>query len=286
MKKLMFAAAAIAAGVAMADVTSANIVGYMNQALPVDGLAVGPAFINVSGETIDLMDISVTGYPDFDYEKDEGGARGDVQVSTLNGGGDSDKNYKWYDYTIKGESPDEDKVLKGWYRISGRNRYELVRGEVVLQPGEGLWSVTSAENQKFVAAGQVVTEADQPTELPVDGLMVANPTPVAVDLINVYVRGYPPFDYEKDEGGARGDVQVSTLNGGGDSDKNYKWYDYTIKGETPADDKVLFGWYRISGRNRYELEKNEVVLQPGEGLWSVTSAEDQKLYWPKVEVAK
>ena len=258
----------------------------MNQELPADGLAVGPAFINVSGETIDLMDISVTGYPEYNYEKDEGGAQGDVQVSTLTGGGNSDKNYKWYDYTIKGESPDDDKVLKGWYRISGRNRYELVRGEVVLQPGEGLWSITTTEDQKIVSSGQVLTSADQPTTLPADGLMVANPTPIAVDLIDVYVRGYDPYNYEKDEGGAQGDVQVSTLTGGGNSEKNYKWYDYTIKGETPADDKVLHGWYRISGRNRYELVKEEVVLQPGEGLWSVTTIDGMYLYWPKVEVAK
>ena len=37
MKKLMFAAAAIAAGVAVADISSANVVGYQNRAAEKSG---------------------------------------------------------------------------------------------------------------------------------------------------------------------------------------------------------------------------------------------------------
>ena len=50
MKKLMFAAAAIAAGVAVADVTSANVVGYQTYTL-VPGLnMISDAFLKVDGE--------------------------------------------------------------------------------------------------------------------------------------------------------------------------------------------------------------------------------------------
>ena len=52
MKKLMFAVAAVAAGVALADVTSANIVGYQN--LSNDGCespSIGATFVPLSGES-------------------------------------------------------------------------------------------------------------------------------------------------------------------------------------------------------------------------------------------
>ena len=48
MKKLMFAAAAIAAGVAVADVTSANVVGYQNQTMElVNSTMAGGSFVTV-----------------------------------------------------------------------------------------------------------------------------------------------------------------------------------------------------------------------------------------------
>ena len=287
MKKLMFAvSAALCATVGFSDVTSANIVGYMNKELPASGQAVGPAFINVSGEDMDLVDISATGYDPYDYEKDEGGARGDVQLSTLTDGGGTAVTYKWYDYTKRGESPDADVVMKGWYKEVNRRYVLCVRGEVTLQPGEGLWSNTLAYNQKLVSSGEVATKADVATAMPASGMMIANPLPVNVDLVDMYVRGYDPYDYEKDEGGARGDVQLSTLTDGGGTAVTYKWYDYTKRGESPDADVVMCGWYKEVNRRYVLCVRDEVVLTPGEGLWTNTLAEDQTLYWPKVEVAK
>ena len=287
MKKLMFAvSAALCATVGFSDVTSANIVGYMNRDLETTGLALGPAFVNVSGEDMDLVDISVTGYDPYDYEKDEGGARGDVQLSTLNAGGDTDVLYKWYDYTKRAESPDEDVVMHGWYKQVSRKYVLCVRGEVTLQPGEGLWSNTLIPDQKLVSSGEVATKADVATTMPVSGMMIANPLPKNVDLTDMYVRGYDPYDYEKDEGGARGDVQLSTLNAGGDTEVLYKWYDYTKRAESPDEDVVMYGWYKQVNRKYVLCEKDEVVLTPGEGLWTNTLIGEQTLYWPKVEVAK
>ena len=68
MKKLMFAAAAIAAGIAVADVTSANIVGYNGISTEVEGvkttsMGVGSVFLPVAGvgegNTYKLKDIVV-----------------------------------------------------------------------------------------------------------------------------------------------------------------------------------------------------------------------------------
>ena len=277
-------------GAVFADVTSANIVGYQGSELPADGLGVGPAFINVGGGTIDLMDIKVTGYDPFNYETGLGGAEGDVSVQTLTGGGGTLVNYKWLDYTNKGDDdldPSDDTVYYGWYKVVSRKNVALVRNEVVLQPGEGLWSVTMTENQRLQSAGEVETKADIETELPADGMMVANPTPVSVDLINCYVRGYVPFNYETGLGGAEGDVSVQTLTGGGGTLVNYKWLDYTNKGDDdldPSDDTVYYGWYKVVSRKNVSLVENEVVLGPGEGLWSVTMTENQILCWPKVDL--
>ena len=70
MKKLMFMAAAIAAGVAVADVTSANVVGYMDVVRPeVEGetgtqyqnFFSGSLFNNVGEEGYTLADLQITG---------------------------------------------------------------------------------------------------------------------------------------------------------------------------------------------------------------------------------
>ena len=63
MKKLMFAAAALAVGVAVADVTSANIVGYMTPTTVEDDFnMIAIPFYNVDGSGLDFnRDITVKG---------------------------------------------------------------------------------------------------------------------------------------------------------------------------------------------------------------------------------
>jgi len=64
MKKLMTTAVALAlaAGLASAQVTSDNIVGYTTQALPTEQqIIVGVPFRNVGGGPVDLQDIVVSG---------------------------------------------------------------------------------------------------------------------------------------------------------------------------------------------------------------------------------
>ena len=58
MKKLMFVAAAMAAGVAMADVSSANVVGYNTLTLPAqEYVMVGVQFNSVGAEGLDIQDL-------------------------------------------------------------------------------------------------------------------------------------------------------------------------------------------------------------------------------------
>lgn len=113
----------------MYGIESANIVGYTSTELPADGLSIGAAFVPVSGKTIDLIDLKVVGYDDETW--------GDVQVQTLTGSGGTDKTYLWYD------GNDGETDWYGWY--DDETFEPLERGVVVVEPGAGLWSVSSEE---------------------------------------------------------------------------------------------------------------------------------------------
>ena len=112
---------------------SANVVGYAPTELPADGLSVGAAFVPVSGNTIDLVDIKVAGY--------EGETWGDVQIQTLTGSGGTDKTYVWYD------GNDGETDWYGWYDADAY--LPLERGAITVNPGAGLWTV-STEKFSFV----------------------------------------------------------------------------------------------------------------------------------------
>lgn len=81
----------------------------------------GAAFVAVSGGTIDLTDIIVTGY---DAEE---GCEGVVDIQTLDEYGRGGNQYFWYD--VPGE-------LYGWLDASDN---EAEEGALVIKPGEGLW---------------------------------------------------------------------------------------------------------------------------------------------------
>ena len=139
MKKLMFSlAVAGLCGAVFANVESKNVVGYGPTTLPNSGLSVGPSFYSVSGEKIDLYDLTVTGYEETTVE-----TYGDVVVQTLLAGGATDRTFTWYDYT------DGDRIV-GWFEITADGEYlPLEADDVVMGAGEGLWSSTSVTDLFF-----------------------------------------------------------------------------------------------------------------------------------------
>ena len=66
MKKLMFAIAAVAAGTALADVTSANVVGYSNITVTERYASLGAVFkgVGTNGDAVKFKDIKVIGMDD------------------------------------------------------------------------------------------------------------------------------------------------------------------------------------------------------------------------------
>ena len=101
-----------------------------------------------------------------------------------------------------------------------------------------------------------------PTTLPASGLS-AGPSFVTMsesgvyDLIDIRVVGYTDF--------SMADVQVQTLTGGGSTDTTYLWYDFS-----DPDAGTFYGWYNA---DTFEpLQRGDVTIAVGEGLWSVTAA--------------
>ena len=224
------------------------------------GISAGASFLPTGNASlVDLGDIEVKGYT--------GSTGEDVEVQTLDEYGATDKSYIWKDLTYKGVK------YYGWY-LDGEDPYaELDDGDkVMLQPGEGLWVNSSAEQDFTLQSKGEVASLDVPTVLIEGGLTCVNPTPVNVDLGDCYVDNY--------DGSTGEDVEVQTLNEYGATDKSYIWKDLTYKGVK------YYGWY-LDGEDPYaELDDGDkVTIKPGQGVWVNSSNEqDFRLVWPKVNV--
>ena len=101
------------------------------------------------------------------------------------------------------------------------------------------------------------------------GVVVANPSPVEVDMIDCYITGYTGY--------TEGDAIIQVLNPYGGQDKAFAWVD---NGDVDP------GFYRIDDDSWEPLTRGFIVRGSGEGLWAVASAANLQFVWPKVTLAK
>lgn len=247
MKKLMFAVAALAAGVACAEITSANVVGYQTTDLAAGYTMTGPSFINVGDSTtMDLTSITVGGPA---YEA--GASEGDVTVQLLNHDGTLKGAYTWLD--LEGD------FEPGWYD----DDYEAIAvGDVVFKAGDSAW-VQGANGLSLTYSGQVLSSTAVTVPLRSGYTPVANPFPVALDLTKITVGGsaYEP-------GASEGDVTIQFLNHDGTLESAYTWLD--------LDGDFEPGWYD----DDYEaIAVGDVVLEGSDGMW-VQGADNLNLVIP------
>ena len=245
MKKLMFVAAATLCATVGLAVESANVVGYASGSLRDGSKGVGAQFVAVSGETIDLTDIKVTGYDSAV------GTEGVVSVQILDAGGMANMTYFYYD--VPGD-------FTAW--LDG-NDDEVSPGTVTLSAGEGLWVSAPSSTYGLQTAGQVPTSGIA-VALRDGSKMVVNCTPVDVDLTDIDVSGYNPVD------GTEGVVSAQILDAGGMANMTYFYYD--VPGDFTA-------W--LDG-NDEEVEAGTIVIGPGEGLWVSAPSTAYSLVFPGV----
>ena len=175
----------------------------------------------------------------------------DLQIQTLDEYGRTVDTFFYYD--VPGE-------LTGWLDI---NDEEVEPGTVTFQAGEGLWTYCTIDGLGLQSAGMVPTSGVT-VNLQESGLSIANPTPVDVDLTNTYVGGY-------DES-TEADVQVQTLDEYGRTVATYFYYDVPDE---------LTGWLDI---NDEEVALGDVVIKPGQGLWTYCTADGYTFVFPGVDL--
>ena len=271
MKKLMFAAAAIAASVAVADVTSANIVGYTTEEMAENGLGAtaGAAFIPVSGESFDLAELSVTGVT-------AGKTANALEAQTLDEYGGTDRSFMWKDT----ENQFTHVKMFGWYEDNKTAYSSLTEDQKVkLGPGEALFCITKTAGAKLQTSGAVPQE-DVYSDIAEDngmGVVLANPTPVKVDLGDCKVSGCTP-------GKTANALEVQTLDEYGGTDRSFMWKDT----ENQFTHVKMLGWYEDNKTDYTTIPADQKVkLDPGKGVFIIKKCNlDIQFVWPKVEVGE
>ena len=105
------------------------MVGYAGTTLRTGAKTAGACFLPINATSINLQDITVTG-----YEKADGYGEGDIYVQTLTPGGATIKSYTWLDIPADPDDP-ESVAMYGWYDDD-----EGVLTDLTLNPGEGIYA--------------------------------------------------------------------------------------------------------------------------------------------------
>ena len=227
MKKLMCAAAALVAGVAVADITSANIVGYAESALRSGAMMIAPQFVNIgTSKDIDLQSLTPTGSGVIDQ----------AEIKVLNSYGVGVEDYIWT------SGDDVDSVNDCW----ANEDQDTKINDRTFAPGTGLW-VYGKSGQGLRSVGEVEQVNDIVFPLCSGAIGCGNPFPVALDLQNIIPEGSGIIDQ----------AEIKVLNSYGVGVEDYIW--------TSGDDvdSVNDCWAnedqdtKITGR----------MVLPGEGLW-------------------
>ena len=128
MKKLMFAAAAIAAGVACADITSANVVGFQTYDLAAGFNLYAPTFEGIS-KSLNIQDIKLI----------DAVGEGGESIQVLDNNGVYQGSYGWYSADTTGMDHD------GWFDIDGA--YDFY--DIEWPAGKGMYLYIQSEGVKL-----------------------------------------------------------------------------------------------------------------------------------------
>ena len=247
MKKLMFAAAAIAAGVAVADVTSANIVGYQNK-------DVARLLSNqiVTFEKVGAEGSNITEFVPVDENGDK--LSGEITVQFY-----SDRGKMLEDYTYTLGADIDEGYEDGWY--DGNMDEPKSRP---LSFGEGFKVTTTYTGSKLVYAGQVdVGELAIPIPRLLSSTGNVRPCPIKMSDLKPVT---------EDDEVVSGEITIQFY-----SDRGKMLEDYTYTLGSDIDEGYEDGWY---DGNMDEPKDKE--LEAGQGFCITTTYTGAFLKFPAI----
>jgi hypothetical protein len=183
MKKLMIAAAAIAAVATAGAVESANIVGYGESNLNLDYTGVGPMFFAIGEDVISVQNLQVKGLSEA-----EGTG---YEISPITSTGNIPVKYFWWGGHAADGLPD------GWYVTDDGETIEAaieagttasLLAPISMAKGEGLVTYMMNASLAVQGSGEVLT-GDFTRPLNLDYTGVANPFPISVGVQNYAITG-------------------------------------------------------------------------------------------------
>jgi len=256
MKKLMFATAVMAVGAAMA--VESDVVGYKGDTLRQGNKGVGAEFLALaSDQGVDLTDIVIKG--------GEGETAAEVNIQSLSANGKlvPGSAYDWYNFV----DPDDQSEYFGWM---DENQEFVEKGKVFYKPGEAVWAAAPSDAFAFQTSGKVDTKGVAVT-LRSGNLLVCNPTPVDVDLVDVLIKGH------QGETAAEVNIQSLSANGKLVAGSAYDWYNFI----DPDDQSEYLGWMN---ENQEFVERGQKVFSAGEAIWVASPSTDFQIEYPGVDL--
>ena len=148
-----------------------------------------------------------------------------------------------------------------WVKKEGRVITDIALGEASIDAGEALWWQKSVEGLSLQFSGEVIRSQVE-VALPLANQAVGNMMAVAIDLTAIKVGGYT------DDTSDKVTVQVIDAAGNVAKDANDKSMVYYWRDADGSSGK----WVKKDGRKIIDLVADEVVLQPGDGVWVQNNA--------------
>ncbi len=253
MKKIAIAALALAAatGIALAEVTSANTVGFTTKTVTADTFYLcGIQFEEVGNGTgaiklndlVTMSGIEACGFDDMNTDA--------AQIQVLNASG---SGYNRYYYISDAYDANENEV-EGWSDGNG----DLAENAINI--GKGFWFKAPAAAVSGTATltlnGQVNGNESGSVSFTANTFaLAANPFPVATDLNNVTVSGIVASTFDNMNSDA---AQIQVLNASGSGYNRY----YYISDAYDANENEVEGWSDGNG----DLAEGGVI-PVGAGFW-------------------
>ena len=319
MKKLMFAIAAVAAGVALADVTSANIVGYNKYASRTGYKLIAGSFISVADakDQFSLADLKADGYtkPFFNTEEEDdqhwdgGLSQGSFQINILNEEGAPIECYEYVDF-VEGGDPqrdgDNDDLGTGWWRVDVETLASEKMDEEDVKAtkfdiGQAFYVMNvSGDELALSSAGQVTANA---IEFPAQAgyTCIGNGTAADLTLFDLMAKGYtlPFFNTEEEDdqhwdgGLSQGSFQINILNEEGAPIACYEYVDFVEGGDPQRDgdnDDLGTGWWcvdveTLASEKMDEEAMKAVKINAGDSYYVMNvSGEELSLFIPAADI--